>query len=111
MRTSKTLPTDMYDLSPARNTNDSMFDFEDLEAKRPSEESGHDAMEFRGEDAQERVRIAELKIVQETVRKIEGGDDMTATANAQEENSATLKMRHLPMPASHHTYPPTSGGS
>ena len=71
-----TLPTERYNLTPVRGINDSgMFNFEELEARSPSEESGYDAFELRGEDAHERFRIAELMIVQETVRNIEGDDD------------------------------------
>ena len=52
-----------------------MFDFDDLEAKSPSEAYGEVPIDYRGEDAHERFRIAELRIVQENVRKIEAVDD------------------------------------
>ena len=52
-----------------------MFDFDDLEAKSPSEASGEVAIDYRGENAHERFRFAELRIVQEIVRKIEAVDD------------------------------------
>ena len=60
-----TLPIERYDLTPVHGSNDSgMFNFEELEARSPSEESGDDAIDYRGEDAHERFRIAELRIVQ-----------------------------------------------
>ena len=65
LRTPMTLPTERYNLTPVHGSNDSgMFNFDELEAKSPSEDSGYDAFEFRGEDAHERFRIAELRIVQ-----------------------------------------------
>ena len=71
-----TLPTKRFDLTPALVNSDSgMFDFDELKAKSPSEVSGEIAIDYRGEDAHERLRIAELRIVQERVPKIEGDDD------------------------------------
>ena len=78
MRTPMTLPAGRLNLTPIHSTSDSaMFDFHDLEARSPSEASGEVPIDYRGEDAHERFRIAELKIVQENVRKIEAvdGDD------------------------------------
>ena len=74
-----------------------MFDFEELEAKSPSENSGNDAFEFRGEDAHERFRIAELRIVQEAVRKIEDGEDSDVScpggdfSDTEDENSTNAR--------------------
>ena len=66
VRTPKALPAETYDLSQVRDSNNSsMFDFDDLEIKSPSEQTGHDAAEYRGEDARERYRLAELRLVQE----------------------------------------------
>ena len=49
LRTPKTLPTERYDLSPVHGSNLSgMFNFEELEARSPSEESGVDAVNYRG---------------------------------------------------------------
>ena len=71
-----TLPAERFNLTPIHSTGDSaMFDFDDLEAKSPSEASGEDPIDYRGEDAHERCRIAELKMVQENVRKIDAVDD------------------------------------
>jgi hypothetical protein len=97
VRTPKTLPVERYVLSPVHGSDGSMFDFEELEAKSPSEESGNDAFEFRGEDAHERFRIAELRIVQETVRKIEGDEDSDGdcpggeVSDTEDENSTNAR--------------------
>ena len=76
MRTPMTLPAERFNLTPIHSMSDSgMFDFDDLEAKSPSEASGEVPIDDHGEDAHERFRIAELRIVQENVRKIEAVDD------------------------------------
>ena len=88
-------------LSPVHGSDGSMFDFEELEAKSPSEDSGNDAFEFRGEDAHERFKIAELRIVQETVRKIEGDEDSDGDcpggefSDTEDENSTNA--RYVPV--------------
>jgi hypothetical protein len=101
LRTPMTLPTERYNLTPVHGSNDSgMFNFEEWEAKSPSEDSGHDAFEFRGEDAHERFRIAELRIVQETVRKIEGDDDSDGSCPGGEfsdtEDKISTNARYVP---------------
>ena len=81
MRMPMTLPAERVNLTPIHSTSDSgMLDFDELEAKRSSEALGEVTIDYRGEDAHERFRIAELRIVQENVKKIEaevddGGDD------------------------------------
>ena len=73
-----TLPAERFDLTPIQSMGDSgqMFDFEYLEAKSPREASIEVPIDYRVEDAHERFRIAELRIVQENVKKIEAdGDD------------------------------------
>ena len=56
-----------------------MSDSDELEVKSPSVEDSdgaRDALrewEYRGEDAHERFRLVELKIVQKNVRRIEDG--------------------------------------
>ena len=47
-----------------------MFDFDELEAQSPIVEIVDVPIDFRDEDAHERFRLAELKIVQENVRRI-----------------------------------------
>ena len=72
MKTPMTLPAERFNLTPINSTSDSaMFDFDDLDAKSPIEESGEVLIDYRGEDAHERFRLAEPKIVQENVRRIE----------------------------------------
>ena len=49
MRTPMTLPAERFNLTPIHSTDDSaMFDFDDLEAKSPSEASGEVAIDYRG---------------------------------------------------------------
>ena len=48
-----------------------MLDFDELEVQSPSVENVDVPTGYRGEDAHERFRLAELKIVQENVRRIE----------------------------------------
>ena len=72
MRTPMTLPAERFDLTPIQSMGDSgpMFDFDVLEAKSPGEASIEVPIDYRGEDAHERFRLAELRIVQENVKKI-----------------------------------------
>ena len=77
VRTPMTLQAERFNLTPTHGNSDSgIFDFDGLEAKSPSEASEEIAIDHRGEDAHERFRISELRIVQENVKKIEAeGDD------------------------------------
>ena len=79
-----------------------MFDFDDLEAKSPSEASGEVPIDYRGEDAHERFRIAELRNVQENVKKIEAVDDVDDDGECpyldgqfSDTRTRTLPMLHL----------------
>ena len=66
-----TLPANRFSLTPIPSMSDSaMFDFDDLEAKSQSEASGDVLIDYRGEDAHKRFRLAELKILQDNVRRI-----------------------------------------
>ena len=73
-KTPMTLLAERFNLTPIYSTSDSgLFDFDDLEVKSPIVETVDVRIDFRGEDAHERFRLAELKIVQENVRRIEDG--------------------------------------
>ena len=66
------LPAERFDLTPMNSTGDSgMFNFDELEVQSPVVETVDVPIDYRGEDAHERFRLAELKTVQENVRRIE----------------------------------------
>ena len=77
MKTPMTLLAERFDLTPTNSAIDSgMFDFDELEVRSPSVENLEVPIDYRGEDAHEIFRLAELKIFQENVRRIE--DDIAA---------------------------------
>ena len=77
-----------------------MFNFEELEAKSPSEQSVDGAVNYRGEDAHERFTIAELRIVQETLRKSEGDEDSDVSCpgggSSDTEDETSTNARYVP---------------
>ena len=63
-RTPMTLPAERFGLTPIYSTSDSgMLDFDELEVQSPIVETVDVPIDYRGEDAHERFRLAELKIV------------------------------------------------
>ena len=71
-RTPMTLPAERFDLTPINSTSDSgMFDFDEFEVRSPIVEIVDVPIDDREEDAHERFWLAELKIVQENVQRIE----------------------------------------
>ena len=72
--------TEQFSMTPQSEY--SVFDFNELERRSPStvEDDHHDVhrpvheRDYRGEDALERFRLAESRVVQETVMSIDGND-------------------------------------
>ena len=95
-----TLPAERFELTPIASANDpGTFDVDELAVKSPSVEDSDGAQgvlqdrESRGEDAHKRFLLAELRIIQENIRRFE--DDIAVEDDIDDDVFAFIDLNEF----------------